>query len=132
STPMRSAFGNNLTRGVFRFFTGQRLRDTQTGLRGLPVALCTRCLRVPLNGYDFELEMLMVAGREFRITEVPIETIYIEGNKSSHFNPLWDSLRVYFVFLRFCGSSLITAVVDNTVFIIALPLTGSVGWSQVA
>jgi putative flippase GtrA len=130
SVPWRSAFGNKLTRIVFRFFTGQSLRDTQTGLRGWPLELCRRCLRVPLTGYDFELEALILSGRNFDITQVPITTIYIEGNRSSHFNPLWDSLRIYFVFLRFCGSSLLTALLDNTVFIIALPLTRSIGWSQ--
>lgn len=130
-TPLRSAFGNRLTQFVFRAFTGVAVSDTQTGLRGLPVEFCRRCLKIPLNGYDFELESLILAGRHSRIAEVPIKTIYIDGNKSSHFNPIWDSLRIYFVFLRFLGSSVITAIVDNTIFVIALALTASVGWSQV-
>lgn len=130
NTPLRSAFGNRLTRLVFRAFTGVAVNDTQTGLRGLPADFCARCLRIPLNGYDFELEALILAGRQSRIVEVPIRTIYIDGNKSSHFNPIRDSLRIYFVFLRFLGSSVITAIVDNTIFVIALAMTGSVGWSQ--
>ena len=130
NTPLRSAFGNGLTRFVFRAFTGVAVSDTQTGLRGLPIEFCRSCLRIPLNGYDFELEALIMAGRQSRIVEVPIKTIYIDGNKSSHFSPIRDSLRIYFVFLRFCGSSVITAVVDNTIFVIALAMTASVGWSQ--
>jgi putative flippase GtrA len=130
NTPLRSAFGNGLTRLVFRTFTGVAVSDTQTGLRGLPVEFCRRCLRIPLNGYDFELEELILAGRQSQIVEIPIKTIYIEGNKSSHFNPVRDSLRIYFVFLRFVGSSVITAIVDYTVFVLALAMTGSVGWSQ--
>jgi glycosyltransferase involved in cell wall biosynthesis len=130
NTPLRSAFGNKLTRVIYRFFTGKRLRDTQTGLRGWPLDLCRRCLRIVINGYDYELEALIISGREFEITEVPIKTIYIEGNKSSHFNPIWDSLRIYYVFLRFCGASLLTAVLDNTIFFLTLPFTHSIGWSQ--
>lgn len=101
STPLRSAFGNNLTRFVYRVFAGKRVSDTQTGLRGWPLKLCRRCLRVPLDGYDFELQALIISGREFEIIEVPISTIYIEGNKSSHFNPIRDSIRIYLAFLRF-------------------------------
>ena len=41
------------------------------------------------------------------------------GAGQSHFNPLRDSLRIYFVFLRFLGLSIATAAVDYTVFAIA-------------
>jgi hypothetical protein len=33
--------------------------------------------------------------------EVPIETIYQDSNRLSHFRPLQDSVRVYSVLLRF-------------------------------
>ena len=35
------------------------------------------------------------------MVEEPIKTIYEPGNKSSHFNPIVDSMKVYFVLLRF-------------------------------
>lgn len=100
--PLRSRFGNVLTRLVFLVFTGKLLRDTQTGLRGWPAAQCRDSLRVPIQGYDFGLEDPACGGRGGAIEEVGIETIYLDGNRASHFNPLRDSFRIYFVFLRYC------------------------------
>ena len=35
------------------------------------------------------------------IMEVPVETIYIEENKTSHFNPIKDSVRIYMILGKF-------------------------------
>ncbi len=51
-----------------------------------------------------------------RILEVPVKTIYIEENKTSHFNPIKDSLRIYLVFGKFLFSSLSSSVVDLVLF----------------
>jgi glycosyltransferase involved in cell wall biosynthesis len=110
-TPFRSLFGNSLTRQVFRLATGKSITDTQTGLRGWPRTACLSALTVPINGYDFELECLLRTTHELR--EVPIETIYIENNKLSHFNPILDSMKIYFVFLRYCGSAVIAAILRS-------------------
>ena len=48
--------------------------------------------------------------------EIQTPTIYLEGNKSSHFNPITDSMRIYFVLLRYCGSSIPAAVIDSAIF----------------
>jgi glycosyltransferase involved in cell wall biosynthesis len=98
--PLRSVFGNQLTRLVFGLFTGKRLRDTQTGLRGWPLALCRRGLEIPLTGFDYELEALIIGVRHCPIFEVPIRTIYVGRNETSHFKPIGDSIRIYKVFLR--------------------------------
>ncbi|HEY3442220.1 MAG TPA: bifunctional glycosyltransferase family 2/GtrA family protein [Paludibaculum sp.] len=129
--PLRSRFGNILTRLVFLVFTGKLLRDTQTGLRGWPAAQCRDSLRVPIQGYDFELETL-VRGRGGAIEEVGIETIYLDGNRASHFNPLRDSFRIYFVFLRYCGSALLAAGVDTLVFSAVYARFGELALSQAA
>lgn len=129
--PFRSRFGNLLTRGVMRAVTGQRISDTQSGLRGIPMDFVPALLRIPQNGYDFELEMLLRCRREPRgILEVPIDTIYLDGNRSSHFNPLLDSMRIYFLFLRFSAVSLSTAALDNLVFLVAFRLLPNVLVSQ--
>jgi putative flippase GtrA len=118
--PLRSRLGNTITRAVMRAVSGESLADTQTGLRGIPMAFVPELLRSRVSGYEFELEMLMSCRHSGRpITQVPISTIYIDGNRSSHFNPLRDSMRVYFVFLRFSAVSLLTAGLDNLVFVLA-------------
>ncbi|MDX2150138.1 MAG: bifunctional glycosyltransferase family 2/GtrA family protein [Bryobacteraceae bacterium] len=130
--PLRSRIGNGLTRTVMRFVLGRRLRDTQTGLRGIPAELLEELVRLPSNGYEYELDMLVAAKHHrTRVVEVGIATIYEEGNPSSHFNPLFDSLKIYFVLLRFSFISLLTALVDNAVFYAAWRSTGDVLQSQV-
>jgi len=114
--PFRSRIGNALTRGVFRVLLGKSLIDTQTGLRGIPQRFLRELLQLEAGRYEFELEMLVHATeRRVPIEEVTITTVYGSFAKS-HFNPLRDSLRIYFVFLRFTGLSLVTAAIDYTVF----------------
>ena len=132
SVPLRSRLGNQITRSIFSLLVGHRLRDTQTGLRAIPSRLLAHLLRLHPQGYDFELDMLIAAkDHGVAILEVPIETIYLDGNRSSHFNPLLDSMRIYFVLLRFAAVSMMTALLDNTVFILVFWLTGKLGLSQV-
>jgi len=69
------------------------------------------------SGYDFELDMLMhAAKRRMQIAQVLIHTIYLNKNKTSHFNPLIDSLKIYFVFIRFTAISIISALLDFILF----------------
>ena len=115
--PLRSRVGNTVTQKVLRLLVGANLRDTQTGLRGIPAPFAAALLRMTSMGYDFELDMLVAARRDsIPIVEEAIETVYEPGNKSSHFNPLTDSMRIYFVLVRFCSVSLATALLDNLTF----------------
>lgn len=130
AVPWRSRLGNTITRFVFRLLIGRRLHDTQSGLRAIPRDYIPRLLRIEATGYEFELDMLITCKHgHWPIAEEPIDTIYLEGNRSSHFDPLWDSVKIYFVLLRFMGASLATGVIDYTVFIVAfgsgLPLFAS-------
>jgi glycosyltransferase involved in cell wall biosynthesis len=130
--PLRSRFGNVLTRGIMHALLGRKLTDTQTGLRGIPATLLPRLLRLESTGYEFELEMLLAAHNlSIPIVEVPIRTIYEPGNKSSHFNPVIDSMKIYFVLLRFGSVSMLTALLDNVVFIVAYHWIGSILASQI-
>lgn len=130
--PFRSRFGNILTRWVVRLLVGRNVSDTQTGLRGIPAILLPHLLKIPSNGYEFELDMLIACKHHnCRIVEERIETIYLEGNRSSHFNPVRDSMKIYFVLLRFGLLSLLTAALDNLVFIGAYLWTESILRSQI-
>ena len=88
-------------------------------------------LKTPSQGYEFELDMLLLTRNErVPIVEQPIQTIYLDGNASSHFNPLRDSMRIYFVLLRFALISMCTAVIDNLLFIASYLYTGNKLTSQ--
>lgn len=133
NVPQRSKFGNAATRWIMRAVTGQKLTDTQTGLRGIPMDFIPELLRSKATGYDFELDMLVQCKYTSRpITEVPVSTIYIDENRSSNFNPLLDSMRIYFVFVRFSAVSLVTAAIDNLVFILVLNLSSEILICQAA
>ncbi|HEU5023186.1 MAG TPA: glycosyltransferase [Bryobacteraceae bacterium] len=128
--PLRSRIGNSITHTVMRFVAGQRLSDTQTGLRAVPRRLMERMLSVPAAGYEFELEMLIAAKHlGFHVIEQPIRTIYEAGNPTSHFEPLRDSMRIYFVLLRFGTISLLTAALDNILFYMFFHGSGNIAAS---
>jgi glycosyltransferase involved in cell wall biosynthesis len=131
AVPLRSRVGNAITRTVMRALVGQKVADTQTGLRGIPARLLPHLLRLEANGYDFELDMLLAVRQQaIPIAEVPIRTIYEPGNRTSHFNPLMDSMKIYFVLLRFSSVSLMTAALDTLVFYLAYRRLGNVAASQ--
>ncbi|MDF2940347.1 MAG: glycosyl transferase, family 2 [Gammaproteobacteria bacterium] len=116
--PFRSKFGNIFTRYSFRLLSGIKMSDTQSGLRAIPTALIPSLLKIASNGYEFELDMLVTAHRHgWTVLECPITTVYIDNNKSSHFRPLRDSLRIYFVLFRFSIIALLSAALDYGIFI---------------
>jgi glycosyltransferase involved in cell wall biosynthesis len=124
--PLRSRFGNALTRWVFAFLIGKKISDTQSGLRGLSREFCRRGLQIDGERYEYEMNMLIAAGTQARgILEQPIQTIYIGRNESSHFNPLLDSVKIYFVLFRFLLSSLLAGATDLAIFSITYHSTGN-------
>ena len=115
--PARSVFGNKLTSKVMKFLVGIGISDTQTGLRGISADFMKFLLTEKGERFEFETNMLLDTKElGIRIKEVPIKTIYLEENKSSHFNPIKDSIRIYSVFLKFLVSSLSSSVVDIVLF----------------
>lgn len=119
--PLRSRFGNQLTYTIFRIFTGLAVKDTQTGLRGIPLDIAKKFMTVPGERFEYEMNMLMeCSDKDIGIVCEPIDTIYIENNASSHFNPVVDSIKIYFVLFKYIFSSVFSAAIDILVFAIAM------------
>ena len=119
--PWKSRFGNVWSCRMFQTLAGVRVRDTQTGLRGIPAAFMKKLLNACGERFEFESTMLIEAGRlHLDICELTIETIYLEGNRATHFHPLrdsWQICRVLFggafaQFMLFTGSALLSALID--------------------
>lgn len=111
--PFRSRMGNQITRGTFRLMSGKWLKDTQTGLRAFDTGLIPKLLSVQGERYEYETNVLLMCVKEkIKIVEVPVETIYLEGNKSSHFRVLRDSARIYMNMFKFASSSFLSFCVD--------------------
>lgn len=127
--PLKSRIGNLLTRGIWGLVTRKMISDTQTGLRKIPSRLMRECLHIRANRYEFEMEMLLKAQSiGMDTSEFPIRTIYIDNNRGSHFNPVFDSLKIYFIIFRFCLSSLLSYGLDCLLFFIFI-LTFSISAS---
>jgi len=125
--PTRSRFGNTLTRYVFWMLTGRKIGDTQSGLRGFPVGLISDLLTLQGERYEYEMNVLAHVCRTGHAPiELPIATVYIEQNRSSHFDPVRDSMRIYFVLLRFYASSLAAAIIDFVGFTLTFSVTKSI------
>ncbi len=124
--PRNSRIGNKLTSSVVRLFFGRYLPDTQTGLRGFPLALALRSGHVKGERFDYEMNVLLwLLSTRTEIDEVPIETIYHDRDNSvSHFRPVVDSARIYGVILRqlakFSGVSGLSAVLDIAIYVAIL------------
>ena len=119
--PLRSQFGNQLTKKLFQLQTGLSVSDTQTGLRGFHTDFLTDLLQIEGRRYEYEMNMLMYASKnQVPIEEVPIETVYINDNESSHFRPLADGLQIYSQLFKFALSSLSSFLVDYLVYAVSL------------
>jgi dolichol-phosphate mannosyltransferase len=126
--PWKSRLGNSLTSAVVKVLFGVYLVDTQTGLRAFPIGLLPLLLKVKGERFEYNMNVLLtLMGAGVGITSIPIKTIYHDSSNSvSHFRPLIDSLRIYFTifrqFLKFASSSLTSAAVDLTLFVLFIEL----------
>ncbi|MDR0929426.1 MAG: bifunctional glycosyltransferase family 2/GtrA family protein [Oscillospiraceae bacterium] len=123
NVPLKSRLGNGITRHVYRFVTGIRCRDTQTGLRGIPASALPGMLRLPGERYEYEMTMLLhLRDLKMPLEEVPIETIYLNDNKGSHFHPFRDAVRIYAVIAKFLLSSVLSFALNYALYLLALAL----------
>ncbi|MDI4644555.1 bifunctional glycosyltransferase family 2/GtrA family protein [Cohnella hashimotonis] len=124
--PLRSRFGNSATRLIYAFATGAPIQDTQTGLRGYSTDMLDWLCRVPGERFEYEMNMLLASKPAgYATVEVPIDTVYLDDNKSSHFRPLADSARIYFPFLKFGASSVLSAALDFTLLFLLQWITSN-------
>ena len=111
--PFRSRIGNAISRTLFRASSGVDVHDTQTGLRGIPSSRIPAMLAVAGERFAWEMNVLVeFARRRIPIREVPIETVYLDDNASSHFRPVRDSWAVLRPMLRYVLVSLGSFVLD--------------------
>jgi GtrA-like protein. len=60
--------------------------------------------------------LLEMAHSKIPFINVPIETVYLENNNSSHFHPIRDSVIIYYNILKYSLSSLVSAAADLSLF----------------
>ncbi len=122
--PFRSRFGNTITKGSFYLVTHNRIQDTQTGLRGFSDQIADRLLEAEGNRYEYEMNVLLgLKGWGIPTVQTVIDTIYEEGNPTSHFHPVRDSLIVFGQVIKHTLSSLACTLLDYLLYLALLAWT---------
>ena len=117
NVPFRSRLGNWGTKCLFFLVARLRISDTQTGLRGLPRSIFGHLIELEGSRYEYEMSMLLsVRHWGVSVVQVPIETVYIDGNKGSSFNTFKDTFAIAKQLLKFSVSSLISTLVDYGIY----------------
>jgi len=100
--PWPSRIGNKVTRFCTTMVLRRRLPDTQSGFRLFTRQLLEEVVSSVEGGrYETEMEILVMAVRRgYKVSSVPIRTIYEDGNPTSHFDKVGDSFRVLTTLLR--------------------------------
>lgn len=128
--PKRSRFGNRMTSFVFRTGCGMKVSDTQTGLRAVPLKYIEYFVYTKGDRYEYETNMILDMGKYgIPLEEVKIETVYIDDNKSSHFRPVRDSIRIYKQILSYMLGSFMSFLIDIALFYIVMKIFDLTGYS---
>ena len=95
SVPKRSRNGNFMSRLCRTLLTKEYVPDDQCGLRGFPLKDIFNIITLPGNHYEYEMNVICnLQIKRLKFEQVPIETIYLNNNSSSHFKPSLDTFRI--------------------------------------
>ena len=115
--PANSKSGNRIMTVLLNRLCGIPLQDTQTGLRAIPASCLAAFSGIAGSRYEYETNMLLYCKRHhIPMAELPISTIYIDGNAGSHYHPARDSLRIGLILCRYFLTALLGPLIGFTAF----------------
>lgn len=92
--PGKSSFGNKFSNFWFWFETGIKLKDTQSGFRLYPLKILQK-LKFYTTKFEFEIEVIVKsAWKDVEVKNIPIQVLYDETERISHFRPFQDFTRI--------------------------------------
>lgn len=95
TVPFRSKLGNKIISYILLKKYNKKLNDTQTGLRAIPKRYFKEMIQISGDRFDYEMYMILhCIKNDISMIEVPIESIYINKNKSSNYKIIKDSLKI--------------------------------------
>jgi putative flippase GtrA len=124
-----------ISQKLVQFFLGVPVNDLRSGLLAIPYgAIPALAIQAPLAqpvtrqngaGAEFELEMIMAGKRGgYPIQGHLVQSGATDPAPAGRF--MLNSMSFYFVMARYISTSLLTAVVDNLVFVVGYPLLHNV------
>jgi putative flippase GtrA len=126
NVPLASKIGNTFSAVYYKLKTGRLIKDTQTGLRGIPARYFDFALNLEGDRYEYEMRFLeQMSEKNIAYRTIEIETIYGE-DRVTHFRAVSDSYAVYKPFIKNIASSLLSAIVDITSFMVLVNVGGKI------
>ena len=111
--PLRSKVGNDLSKFTQSLATYRFLHDNQCGLRGFPMSLLPELINIKGNRYEYEMNVMnYLLNKEIPFKTIKVQTIYEEGNKSSHFRPIRDTILIQGVLFKNLLISIISFILQ--------------------
>jgi glycosyltransferase involved in cell wall biosynthesis len=96
----RRRFANRFSARCIAFASNTNVTDSQSGFR-LYSAQLLRAIRLRSEGFDMESEVIVQAGkRRFKIISIPIDLGFVDGQSTSHYKPLMDTIRIAWTVIR--------------------------------
>jgi len=124
-------WAGKISQKLVQFFLGVPVNDLRSGLLAIPsgavpgmASLAQAGLKQNGTGVEFELEMILAGKRG----GYPVRSHLVQSGATSPAAGRWmlNSMTFYFVMARYVSTSLLTALIDNLVFIICYPLVHNV------
>ncbi|WP_378175356.1 DUF2062 domain-containing protein [Aquimarina sp. SS2-1] len=94
SVPGKSSFGNKFSNFWYYVETGIKLKDTQSGYRLYPINKINK-LKLFTTKFELEIEVIVkLAWRNVEVRNIPVQVLYDETERVSHFRPFKDFTRI--------------------------------------
>ncbi len=93
--PFKSKIGNDMSQFSQSLATYRYLHDNQCGLRAFLIKDLPELVRIGGNRYEYEMRVIThLQYKEIPYTTMRVETIYEDGNRTTHFRPILDTLLI--------------------------------------
>jgi glycosyltransferase involved in cell wall biosynthesis len=93
--PFIRRFVNYLTSWIISGIAGKKIEDVQSGYRFIKTTVLKN-IKLETKNFDTESEILLKAGwLNYKITNIPIRTIYHLDEFKSHVNPVKDTIKFF-------------------------------------
>ncbi|HSY50449.1 MAG TPA: glycosyltransferase family 2 protein [Thermoanaerobaculia bacterium] len=96
----RRRFANRFSAWCIAFASKTNVTDSQSGFRLYSAGLL-RAARLHSDGFAMESEVIVRAGLDgFKVITIPIDLGFVDGQSTSHYKPLMDSIRIAWTVIR--------------------------------
>lgn len=93
--PIKNKIGNKIINKMIGNKFKIKIKDTQTGLRAIPIKRIKHLKQIKGERFEYETNMIIECiKRNIKIIEVPIKTIYLDKNRRSNFKTITDSVKI--------------------------------------